>query len=467
MTTAIDKIAEFDRFGSILGLERVEELLHRLGDPHKGLRYIHVVGTNGKGSVCKYLEKGLAANGYKVGLYTSPYIERFNERIQFDGKQISDEDLEIHANRALEAAKSMVDDGLTSPTEFEVVAATAFSYFADKADENSIFVMEAGMGGLGDATNVIENPMACVFTGVAFDHMQILGNTLAEIATDKAGIIKDGAPVISNVKDHEPAAVIARTAYQKGSRLYDVSDIKVSIDWETPVCQQVSMNLWGTDYSEVEISMVGEHQAQNLKTALATLEVLRKAGSIKIERSRLYAGLKEAVQPGRIEVFSGREAMANGECWGKESTKGKPVIILDGGHNDEGAKALADTLEGFFEDKKVLMVSAILANKEIDKMIPHMARVAKDVIVTMQPHNPRAMDSAELAEHFAKHMNVVAVTKSPAEAVEEALSRAEEYDAIVFAGSLYLIGEVRGILTDGGHEYEAGEYNRGLTGNWG
>ena len=177
MTTAVEKFEEFNKFGSVLGLERVRELCRRLGDPQLGspdkpLRYIHVAGTNGKGSTCKFMEKGLAGCGYKVGLYISPYIEKFNERIQFDGEMITDDELELYGDMALAKAAEMVEDGLDSPTEFEVVMATAFLFF--KAKEADIVILEAGMGGIGDATNVILKPMASVFTSVAFDHMHIL-----------------------------------------------------------------------------------------------------------------------------------------------------------------------------------------------------------------------------------------------------------------------------------------------------
>ena len=188
--TIIERIHEFDRFGVVLGMDRLEELLRRLGNPQDGMRYIHVAGTNGKGSVCKFLESGLTACGYKVGLYISPFIEVFNERIQCSGEYISDEDLERYGWQAVRAAESMVADGLTSPTEFEVVMAIAFLYYRDIQPD--IIVLECGMGGEGDATNVIRNPLACVFTSVSFDHMQVLGDTLAKIARTKAGIIKDG-----------------------------------------------------------------------------------------------------------------------------------------------------------------------------------------------------------------------------------------------------------------------------------
>ena len=442
MTKAVDKFHEFDRFGSVLGMERVSELLKRLGDPHKGMKYIHVAGTNGKGSVCKFIESGLAGCGYKVGLYISPYIEKFNERIQFDGGLITDEELELYGDQALAKAAEMVADGLDSPTEFEVVMATAFLYF--KAKNPDFVVLEVGMGGIGDATNVIEKPLASVITSIGFDHMHVLGDTLAEIAANKAGIIKKGCPVISNVKDHDAAAVIAKKAYEMGSRLYDVSKIRCSTDWISPEGQQVSCELWHTDYSEVFTRMIGRHQAENLKTALATIEVLRQNRDIKIERSRLYDGIKAATWPGRFEVMFTPESEWNA------------YVVLDGAHNDPGAEALQQTVSDVFPGKKVLIVAGMVEKKETDKVLAHLARVGRDFIATQPNYEGRAMDATAFADHVreardeeGRPLNVLEVCDTPAEAVEAAHKTAVEggYDVVLFTGSLYLIGEVRSILT--------------------
>lgn len=442
MTTAVNKFHEFDRFGSVLGLERVSELLKRLGSPQESMKYIHVAGTNGKGSVCKFLERGLAGCGYKVGLYTSPYIEKFNERIQFDGQMITDDELELYGDQALAKAAEMVADGLDSPTEFEVVMATAFLYF--KAKDPDIVILEVGMGGIGDATNVIEKPLASVITSIGLDHMHVLGDTLAEIAVNKAGIIKKGCPVISNVTDHEAAAVIAKKAYEMGSRLYDVSKIRCSTDWISPEGQQVSCELWHTDYGEVVTGMIGRHQAENLKTALATIEVLRQNRDISIERSRLYAGIKEATWPGRFEVMFTPES-----DW-------KAYVVLDGAHNDPGAEALQQTVADVFPDKKVLVVAGMVEKKETDKVLAHFGRIGRDFIATQPNYEGRAMDAAAFAGHVraardeeGRPLNILATCDTPAEAVKAAYEAVRDggYDVVLFTGSLYLIGEVRSILT--------------------
>lgn len=419
----IDRIHEFNRFGMVLGLDRMEELLRRLGNPQDDLKVIHVAGTNGKGSVSKYLEEGLSACGYKMGLYTSPYIETFNERIRYDGADISDEDLEYYGQKVVSAAEAMVADGLDSPTEFEVVTAIAFLYFAGR--QADITILEVGLGGIGDSTNVVKSPLASVITSISYDHMAQLGSSLAEIAVNKAGIIKTGCLVIANVPQRDAAKIIARKAYAMGSRLYDISGIRAAVSDETPFSQKVSMELYEKSYSDVEISMVGRHQAENLKTALATLEILRKSGAVKLDREALYEGLKRARQPGRFEVISE-----------------DPLVIIDGAHNEAGAQALQETMAQHFAGKKILLVAGILADKEIDSIVKFLTKITDHIIVT-EPDNPRKLAAEKLAEHVAEFGAAAEVVSDVEAAVHRAKELADGYDVILFAGSLYLIGDVR------------------------
>lgn len=419
----IDRIHEFNRFGMVLGLDRMEELLRRLGNPQDDLKVIHVAGTNGKGSVSKYLEEGLSACGYKMGLYTSPYIETFNERIRYDGADISDEDLEYYGQKVVSAAEAMVADGLDSPTEFEVVTAIAFLYFAGR--QADITILEVGLGGIGDSTNVVKSPLASVITSISYDHMAQLGSSLAEIAVNKAGIIKTGCPVIANVPQRDAAKIIARKAYAMGSRLYDISGIRAAVSDETPFSQKVSMELYEKSYSDVEISMVGRHQAENLKTALATLEILRKSGAVKLDREALYEGLKRARQPGRFEVISE-----------------DPLVIIDGAHNEAGAQALQETMAQHFAGKKILLVAGILADKEIDSIVKFLTKITDHIIVT-EPDNPRKLAAEKLAEHVAEFGAAAEAVPDVEAAEHRAKELADGYDVILFAGSLYLIGDVR------------------------
>ena len=265
--------------------------------------------------------------------------------------------------------------------------------------------------------------------------MDRLGNTLGEIAADKAGIIKPGVPVISNVDAPEAARVIAKAAYEQGSRLYDVSKIKFEISEQTPFSQKVSMELYGTDYSDVTTTMTGRHQGENLKTALAVIEVLRKERKIKVERSRLYEGLKKAVQPGRFEVLSGDES-------------NPPVIIIDGAHNEAGAGALQETVNKYFAGKRILLITGMLADKQVEEILKHFVKITEDIIIT-EPDNPRKL-SVDKLDGKLKEMGISPIKASDAaEAVSKARSIWNDYEAVVFAGSLYLIGDVRRVIKNG------------------
>lgn len=427
--TAIDRIHEFNRFGMVLGLERMEELLRRLGDPQEGLSVIHIAGTNGKGSVSKFIECALRSCGYRTGLFTSPYIERFNERIQYCGEDISDEDLETCAQKVLDAADAMISDGLESPTEFEVVTAVMFVYFAEK--DVDIAVLEVGLGGRGDSTNIVKEPLACVITSISYDHTDRLGDTLEEIAFEKAGIIKKGCPVIANVDDHGAARVIAKKAYETGSRLYDISKIRYEIYDDSALSQKVSMELYEKDYSGFEISMAGRHQAENLKTALATLEILRREHKIKLDREKLYEGIKDAKQPGRFEIIE-----RNGK-----------TAILDGAHNAAGAQALSETVKKYFAGKRILMITGMLRDKQTDRITDAFAGITKDMIAT-EPDNPRKLGAEELAEILRERGADVKTAADAGDALALSEKMMDDHDVLLIAGSLYLIGVVRRMIED-------------------
>ena len=224
-SSPVEKIKEFDKFGSVLGLERMEKLMELLGNPQDGLKYIHVAGTNGKGSVCRYIYNALLSNGYDVGLFTSPFLEVFNERVEINGALISDVDLGICADKVIEKADEMVKSGYASPTEFEIVTAIAFVYFAMKKAE--FVILEVGLGGRGDSTNIIKKPEISIITSISYDHMDRLGSTLGLIAGEKAGIIKEGVPVVMNVDEREAQIPIAKAAYEKNAVLYDVKKYRI------------------------------------------------------------------------------------------------------------------------------------------------------------------------------------------------------------------------------------------------
>lgn len=414
------------RFGSQLGLERIMKLLELLGDPQKDLQVIHVAGTNGKGSCCRYLYEVLEACGYRTGLYTSPFIEKFNERIEYDGSCITDEELDVCVDQVTAAADRMIAEGYESPTEFEVITAAAVLYFKSKSPD--FVILEVGLGGRGDSTNITDTPLVSVITSISYDHMDRLGNTLAEIAWEKAGIIKPGVPVVSGVEDPEAAKVIAREAYAKGCVLYDASRYRRKIISSDIGGNVFDADINGTEYGGVAVSMRGEHQVDNAVCALATIEILRKSGIISVTRQALDTGMKKAVQKGRFEVFPG-----------------SPVIVMDGAHNQAGMESLVKAMDDCFYGKKVLTVLGMLSDKAVDDMLDMAVNLGDDFIAA-EPDSPRRLDSGTLAKKITEKGRNCICAGSGEEAFKAAADMGTGYDVILFAGSLYLIGEIRRLI---------------------
>lgn len=424
---AVSKIHEFLRFGSVLGLDRMNALLEKLGNPQDTIKVIHVAGTNGKGSICRYVYEVLQAGGYKTGLYTSPFLEVFNERIEFNGAYISDEDLEIYTEKVLAKAKEMVAEGLESPTEFEIVTAIAFLYFAEK--QADYVVLEVGLGGTGDSTNVVKKPLACIIASISLDHTDRLGNTIEAIAREKAGIIKEGCPVISSTDNETAKAVIKARAEELHADFYDTSKAEQNILKEELDGTTFGVNILDKDY-EIKIGMLGRHQMQNATAALAALTLLQREGKIQLTDEAMLAGFAKAKQIGRFEIM-----------------ETEPYVILDGAHNPDGSRVLKQAMEKHFAGKKILMVTGILADKDIDEVFENFTDITKDFVVT-EPNNPRKMHAEELAAQISAKGGNCIIKAEPAEAVNYARSQNGEYDVILFTGSLYLIGEIRGHLHD-------------------
>lgn len=433
---AITKIHAFGKFGSILGLERMNVLLELLGNPQEDLKVLHVAGTNGKGSICRYLYCALQAAGYKTGLYISPYIEVFNERIEAGGSYISDEDLAAYTDRVLEKVKVMETSGQQSPTEFEVITAVAFLYF--KEQNCDYVVLEVGLGGRGDSTNVCKEPLISVIASISFDHMDRLGNTLAEIAAEKAGIIKDGCPVVTSCEAEEALAVIRAAAEEHQSMYTETRHVPYTIKKESLTGYTFDVDFQGVEFHDLEISMAGEHQIKNAVAALVALCILEERGDITLPRTALYEGFKAAKQPGRLEVLAG--GVQSGEEYA-------PMVILDGAHNQDGARVLKAAMEKFCRGKKILMVTGMLADKDVEAVTGYFAQITKDFVVT-EPDNPRKMTAGALAEQMEKQGACCSAEADLEKACKTALQRAdrEGFDVVLFAGSLYLIGAARGIL---------------------
>jgi len=419
--TAQERVHEYLQFGSKLGLERMRELCRMLGNPERGLRVIHVAGTNGKGSVCRYIYEALLALGYSAAVFTSPYVGDFRERIEANREMISEEKLEKTADMALAAAEELKERG-DPPTEFEIVTAIGLLYFAEVKPDFA--VLEVGLGGRGDSTNIIEKPLVSVITNIALDHMDRLGNTEEKIAWEKAGIIKEGCPVISGAKG-AAAKVIARQAYELGAPLTDSSKIKYRITERSPGGYAFSANIDGKHYKDIKLSMAGEHQVQNAVTALCALDLLRQEGLIRADGEALRDGIKAARLDARFHIASD-----------------KPLIIYDGAHNPDGARALTRTLGELFPEGRILIVTSILRDKAAEEMLVEFSGAAAAFIATASG-NERALTATELGNLIRETGGVVlAEASDPKEAYEAAVEIADEYDAVVFAGSLYMIGEV-------------------------
>lgn len=396
------------------GLDRIRELLRRLGDPQRGLKFIHAAGTNGKGSVCACLASVLEAAGYRVGLNTSPHLERFHERIRVDGKEISGEELGAVMERVCPAAEAMPEH----PTEFELITAAAFLYFLERRCD--VVVLETGLGGALDASNVIETPELAVLTAMGMDHAALLGPTLRDIAAAKAGIIKPGGAVVSRGGCPEADEVFRRTCRERGASLreLDLSRLTVRrLDLEGAVFDF-------TPWEGLTIPLAGTYQAENAALALTALEVLGKKGW-RIPEDAVRRGLAAVRWPGRFEVL-GRD----------------PVFLLDGAHNAHGMRAAAESLRTVFPGKKPTFLLGILADKDAGEMLDLLAPLAERVLV-LRPDSPRAMDPAALCAMLTERGVEARPCASVEAGLEAALAAAGKGGVVCALGSLYLCGEVR------------------------
>lgn len=411
---ALEYIHSVEWRGSRPGLSRTRELLSRLGNPEKGMRFIHVAGTNGKGSTCAMLDSVLRAEGYRVGLYTSPYIVRFNERMQIGGEPISDSELAELTAFIKPFAEQMED----KPTEFELITALAFLYF--KKNNCDVVVLEVGMGGRLDSTNVIESPLVSVITGIALDHTSVLGNTVSEIAMQKAGIIKQGRPVVYGGRDDEACGVISAVAAGKGAGFTRTALSGLAVK---------SMSVRGTvfDYggfADLKLSLAGEYQTDNAATVIETVCALNKCG-FNVSESALRSGLASARWRARFEVISD-----------------SPTVVFDGSHNVQGITAAANSIKRFFGGEKVNILMGVLADKDYRDMAAILAPLARRVF-TVTPASPRALSSDKLAKVFSE-AGVPADSFASAEEGVSAAYRdsAEKNVPLIMLGSLYAYNEV-------------------------
>ncbi len=426
---ALEWIHSTARFGSKSGLHRISMLLELLGNPQDRPRYFHIAGTNGKGSVTAMIASSLRAAGYRTGMYISPYLENFRERITINGRWIPEEHLVDLVSVVRPKVDEMVREGEEHPTEFEIITAMAFHYFAR---EGCDFVsLETGLGGRFDATNVIV-PEVSVITTISFDHTERLGNTLSEIAFEKAGIIKKGVPVITGVSQDEPLAVIRKVAEKFDAPVYQVKEGTYSNDGSRPLPVRWTLKRTerghaidvvgpGFGCEDVAISLPGRFQEQNAGVACAAILA---AEGIPVGCEALRAGLANTVWPGRFEFLS------------KE-----PAVILDVAHNPEGIEALAQAIANVPKNNLVC-VYGMLSDKPYAQSAASIGPACQTMILT-KPDSPRALDPHILAEEAARHTKKVCVEPDLRRAFDLALEVAGPGDVILCCGSIYLVGPLR------------------------
>lgn len=415
---ALAYIENISTRGIVPGLESIRELCRRLGNPQEYLKFVHIAGTNGKGSVSAYLSSVLKASGYRVGRYISPVIFEYRERIQINDRMITREALGRLMERVKAACDEMTAEGKAQPTPFEVETALGFLYFLEKKCD--IVVLETGMGGLLDATNIIENTLLAVLTTVSMDHMQFLGATLAEIAAQKAGILKPGCPVVSAVQTKEAMAVIRERASALQCPLRVVQRDKISGIRYGLKRQKFSYG----GFSGLELPLAGKYQIENAALAVEALKILAACGYPCGEK-QLREGFLRTVWDGRFTVIGT-----------------KPYMIADGAHNEDAAARLAESIGFYFTNKRIIYIMGVLKDKEYEKIIALTHEYADQIITVTPPGNPRALSAYALAQEISKvHRNVTAVD-SLEEAVEMSRLLAGKDDVIIAFGSLSFLGRL-------------------------
>lgn len=417
---ALNYIHSFDKFGMKPGLERIRALCRALGDPQNGMRFIHVAGTNGKGSTSTMLANICTSAGYRTGLFVSPYVLDFRERIQIDGEMIPEEDLAAVMDDVKDAADALVRAGDT-PTEFEIITAAALLYFRRTAC--GVVVLETGLGGRLDATNVIDCPLVNVITSVSLDHMAVLGDTVEAIAGEKCGTLKSGGVCVTYpLQNQQALGVIRQTCDERGLRLVVPDTDRIEI---------MDESIYGTDaviegYS-VLVPLLGRHMVYNASMVVAAANALCERG-LSISPADITRGIARTVMPARMQIV--RE---------------HPLVLMDGGHNEDCAAALRDALMTFLPGKRIIGICGLMADKAYTRYLSLTAPLFSRLI-TVRPDNPRALSADTLCEAARPYCADSTAADSFDEAARLALQAAGDDGVIVVCGSFYMIDDLEKFL---------------------
>ncbi|MEF2819672.1 MAG: folylpolyglutamate synthase/dihydrofolate synthase family protein [Clostridium sp.] len=421
---AMKYITEVGNFGSNYGLERTYKLLEHLGNPERDLKLIHIAGTNGKGSTTSMITEILMGEGYKVGMYTSPFIEEFEERIQINRNNIPKESLAILMDEIKVAVDKVIEAGYNHPTEFEIITVLMLLYF--KKENIDFGVIEVGLGGTLDSTNVIK-PIIQVITSISFDHTNLLGNTLEKIAREKAGIIKKEIPTVIYPQQEEVLKVIKNKCFEMDSELYIANNENLKFENIVNLDKPYQLLKYNNEI-DILLPLLGEHQIINLSVAMQAIEVLNNKNIIDISIANIVKSIKNVSWKGRLEVLSNN-----------------PYVVIDGAHNIQGIKTLSRNIKKYFKYENLYLILGILADKDVEEMIKIITPMAKKVY-SVTPNSIRGELAESLKDEVSKFNKNCKAFDKYEEAYLEALNDASEKDLILASGSLYMIGDMRKII---------------------
>lgn len=422
-------IEETARFSIKLGLSRTEKILELLGNPHKKLKCVHIAGTNGKGSTTSMIASILKESGYKVGMYTSPFIEEFEERIQINGVNIDKEELAEVITKVSRVIDKVIELGYDNPTQFEIITCAGLLYFYEKKVDFA--VIEVGLGGRLDSTNVI-TPILSVITSISYDHIDILGDTLSKIALEKAGIIKENVPVVLYPQEREAEAIIQKVCTDKNCKLINVKKDCVEFlgciekDSEYRILQNVTVQ-GQCDVYDISLSLLGKHQLLNCAVAIYAIEALKKQG-ITIDKMHIIKALSKVKWMGRFEIM-----------------KTNPTVVIDGAHNIDGILKLKESVEAYIKYDDLILILGILADKQVKDIVKTLSPMAKKVIC-VTPHSHRAELADKLKLEVEKYNIQCEAVEDYSEAYKLGLKYCSKNDLLLISGSLYMIGDMRKMI---------------------